>query len=258
MMTMKRRSLRSAALALGAALAVPALAAARTHPPEGFHTQLTQARGPERTRVVMGPAGRAWLGLQMMDLNEELREFYGAPKDVGLLVSVVEEDSPAGEAGFQVGDVVTAIGDQPAGSSRDVIRAVNRLEPGETVAVEVVRNGAPLSLNATLGEREQDIWFSRSFGPLDVMMYRRDNIPEAVTDTEAETGEAVAEALAEARARMSEIDISGLTEEAVREALEETRQRMSEIDFEGLTERLAEAEARLAELEKKLAERREE
>ena len=255
MKTMKQRALGLPALALAAALALPALAAAGTHPPEGFHAQLIRARSPERTRVVMGAAGRAWLGLQMLDLNEELREFYGAPKDAGLLVSRVEEDSPAVEAGFKVGDVLTGIGDQPAGSSRDVIRAVNRLEPGETVAVEVVRNGAPLTLNPTLGEREQDIWFSRSFGPLDVMMFRHDNIPEAVIDTEGETREAVAEALAEARARMKEIDISGLTEEAVREALEETRQRMSEIDFEGLTERLAEAEARLAELERKLAER---
>ena len=45
------------------------------------------------------------------------------------------------------------------------------------------------------------------------------------------------------------------TREAVREAMEAARERMSEIDFEGLQERLAETEARLRELEKKLAER---
>ena len=258
MKTMKQRALGLPALALAAALALPALAAAGTHPPEGFPAQQIRVSAPERTGVVMGPAGRAWLGLQMLDINEELREFYGAPKDAGLLVSGVTEDSPAAEAGFQVGDVVTGIGDQPAGSSREVIRAVNQLEPGETVAVEVVRDGAPVTLDATLGEREQDTWFSRGFGPADVMIFHRDNVPEGFLGPEEETHEAVAEALAEARERLSEIDMSGLTEDAVRQALEETRKRMSEIDFEGLTERLAAAEARLRELEKKLAERQEE
>lgn len=253
-MKMNFKPIRSAALALAAALALPVFAGAGTAPREGFPAQPIRISAPERARVVMGPAGRAWLGIQMLDLNEELREFFGAPQDAGLLISGVTGDSPAAEAGFRVGDVVTRIGEQSAGSSRDVVRAVSRLEPEETVAIEVVRDGAPLTLSATLGEREPDTWFSRGFGAPDMIMFRRDSLPEAFRDF-GETPEAVAEALAEAGRRMNEIEFSELTEEAVREAIEAARERMSEFDYEALRERLAATEERLRELERKLAER---
>lgn len=256
MKTMKQRSLRLPALALAATLAMPALAAAGPQPVEGESRNQIRVRTPMRSRVVMGPAGRAYLGIRMLDINEELREFYGAPNDAGLLISRVEEDSPAAAAGFLVGDVLTRIGDAPVGSSRDVIRAIARLEPEATVAVEVVRNGASLTLNATLAEREELAWFSRDFqmpGVEGMIFLGRDDPAVAIAGEGAV--EAVREAVERAREKMSEIDFSGLTEEAMREAIEEARERMSEFDIEGLTERLAETEVRLRELEKKLAER---
>ena len=253
---MNRKPIRATALVLAALLALPALAAAGNQE-AGESPYQIRIHAEGRPRVVMGPVGRAYLGLQMLDINEELREFYGAPADAGMLVAGVTEDSPAAVAGFKVGDVVTKVGDQRAGSSREVVRAVSRMQPHDTVAVEVVRNGAQLTLNATLGEREQDTWFSQGFGPPEMIMFHRDDVPEGFMESE-ESRAAAAGALAQARAQLGEIDFSELTAEAMREALEEARERMSEIDFKGLTERLAEAEARLQELEKKLAERREE
>lgn len=258
MKTTKQRSLRLPVLALVATLAIPALAAAGPQPLGGESSSQIRVRTPMRSRVIMGPAGRAYLGIQMLDINEELREFYGASKDAGLLISRVEEDSPAAAAGFQVGDVLTRIGDAPVGSSRDVIRAMARLDPEATVAVEVFRNGAPLTLEATLAEREEMAWFSHDFEMPEIegMVFLGEDDPAVVFAGE-DAAEAVREAVERAREKMSEIDFSGLTEDAMREAIDAARERMSEFDLEGLTERLAETEARLRELEKKLAERRE-
>ena len=240
-MTMNRNRFRAAALAAATALALPALAGAANGPSRENPHQIL-VRGPIKTRVVMGSVGRGYLGVQLLDITEELREFYGAPKDAGILISRVAADSPAAAAGFEVGDVITGVGGERAHTSRDVMREVARFEPEDQVAVEVIRAGAPLTVNATLGERERGVWFSRDFGEPELQEFHFE-MPEM-------------QGLEVLRDLPSTINEE--TREAVREAMEAARERMSEIDFEGLKERLAETEARLRELEKKLAERREE
>ncbi len=244
MKTMKQRALGFPAFALAAALALPALAGAASSP-AGENPHQILVRAPAKTRVVLGSMGRGgYLGVQLLDLTEELREFYGAPRDAGILISRVVADSPAATAGFEVGDVITGIGGEPTHTSRDVMREVARFEPEEQIAVEVIRAGAPLTVNATLGEREGGVWFSRGFGEPELQEFHFE-MPEM-------------QGLEALRDLHLPGTINEETREAVREAMEAARERMSEIDFEGLQERLAETEARLRELEKKLAERREE
>ena len=235
MTTMNSNPFRLPVLALAAALALPALAGAATQPAGGEHPYQIRVRTLMKPRVVMGLMGRGYLGVQLLDITEELRDFYGAPQDAGILVSRVTEDSPAAAAGFKVGDVITEVAGEPTRNSRDVMRAVGGLEPEDDVAVEVVRAGAPLTLNATLGEREGSIWFSGGFDmpEFEEFHFEMPDLPESMMG-------------------------DGETREAVRQAIEQARERMSSIDFEGLTERLTQAEARLRELEKKLAERQEE
>lgn len=253
MRDMKQKALRHPALILAAALAVPALAAAAPQePPRPFRAAALAfaaaagespapqilIRGPVRPRVVVGRSGHGYLGVGLLDITEELREFYGAPREAGTLVSVVAEDSPAAAAGFEVGDVITAVAGEPAENSWDVVRSVAQFDPEEQVAVEVIRDGAPVTLNATLAEREGGVWFSRGDRP---------NFEEfhfEMPDMER------LEVLRELPAA-----ISDETREAMRQAIEKARERMSEFDHESLAERLAEAEERLQELERKLAER---
>lgn len=253
MRNMKQKALRLPALALAAALAVPALAAAAPQEPArafpvtavAFAAAAAESpvpqiliRGPVRPRVVVGRSGNGYLGIQLIDLTEELREFYGAPQDAGTLISRVAEDSPAAVAGFEVGDVITAVAGEPAENSWDVVRSVTQFDPEEQVAVEVIRDGAPVTLTATLAEREGAVWFGRGEDP---------NLEEFHFEMPDLEG---LEVLRELPAT-----ITDETREAVREAIEAARERMSEFDYEALQERLAATEERLRELERKLAER---
>ena len=248
MTTMNQRALRLPALALGAALAVPALAAAAPQRMEERHSPQILVRGPVKTRVVMGSVGRGYLGVQLLDITEELREFYGAPEDAGILISRVADDSPAAAAGFEVGDVITGVAGEPIHDSRDAMRKVARFEPEDQVAVEVIRAGAPLTLNATLGKREGGAVLTVDhLGP----SFSRDfDMPELQEFHFEMPDMAGLEVLRDLPRTINEE-----TREAIREAIEAARERMSEFDYEGLQERLAETEARLRELERKLAER---
>jgi membrane-associated protease RseP (regulator of RpoE activity) len=83
-----------------------------------------------------------------------LGERLGAPAPP-VIVGSVSEGSGAAAAGVLEGDLVVSIGGTPVESFSDVGPLVVA-RAGETVAVEVERNGESLTLNATLGRREED------------------------------------------------------------------------------------------------------
>ncbi len=107
--------------------------------------------GPELFLERHGKGG--FLGVATTELTPELRRHFGVPEESGLLVARVVEGSAAAAAGVQVGDILTAAGGEAVASSRELVRAVGRREPGAVLELEVWRDGAQLALSATLGER---------------------------------------------------------------------------------------------------------
>jgi membrane-associated protease RseP (regulator of RpoE activity) len=97
---------------------------------------------------------RAYLGVSLTDLTDELREHFGAPKDAGLLVSSVEDGSPADKAGIRVGDIIVGIDGKDVESSIDLRRGLREKKEGDTVRVEVMRGRARQTLVTTVVERE--------------------------------------------------------------------------------------------------------
>jgi putative serine protease PepD len=74
--------------------------------------------------------------------------------EAGALVAEVEPNGPAASAGIQVGDIVTALGEQEVRGSGDLLSALRRYEPGERVEVAVLREGTQERISLRLGERE--------------------------------------------------------------------------------------------------------
>ncbi|HMF10259.1 MAG TPA: PDZ domain-containing protein [Thermoanaerobaculia bacterium] len=99
-------------------------------------------------------ARRGFLGVQLIDITEDLRAHFGAPRDAGVLVSEVEKDSPAAKAGVSVGDVITRIDGYQMESARDVTRAIRHKKKGDVVKIDVQRAKAARTLSATLEERK--------------------------------------------------------------------------------------------------------
>jgi len=97
---------------------------------------------------------RAYLGVSLVDLTDELRDHFGAPKDTGILVSSVEDGSPAGKAGIRVGDIIVGIDGKDVESSGDLRRGLREKKEGDTVRVEVMRGRARQTLVTTVAERE--------------------------------------------------------------------------------------------------------
>ena len=103
---------------------------------------------------LFAPGKRAHLGVRLTDLSSELREHYGAPKDSGVLVASVEENSPAEKAGVKVGDIIVGIDGKDVQSSSDIRRALKDKKEGDAVRVEVLRGRARQTVVASVVARD--------------------------------------------------------------------------------------------------------
>ena len=94
-----------------------------------------------------GKATRAFLGVSATTAAA------GANTEVGTGAEVVslEPDSAAGDAGIEVGDVITAVGDRPITSSTELTAAVRSEAPGATVELTLRRGGSERTVEVTLG-----------------------------------------------------------------------------------------------------------
>ena len=97
-----------------------------------------------------------YLGVQLTNLSPELRQHYGSTADAGVLVARVDEDSPAAEAGLQVGDVLTHVDGQEVTSGGDVGARIRSLEAGDRVSLNLLRDRRALEFEATV--TESDLW----------------------------------------------------------------------------------------------------
>jgi membrane-associated protease RseP (regulator of RpoE activity) len=93
---------------------------------------------------------RGRLGVMVMSLTPELRKHFGAAEDRGVLVAHVEPGTPAAAAGIAVGDVIVSVRGRAIGGAADVLTALADVPKDQNVAVDIVRDKQPLSLQATL------------------------------------------------------------------------------------------------------------
>jgi membrane-associated protease RseP (regulator of RpoE activity) len=100
--------------------------------------------------------GGGYIGVRPVSMTPELRTHFGAPKDAGVFVGKVENDSPAAKAGLQVGDILTAADGEKIESKGDLVRAVRRKSDGDTVKLDLIRDRSARSLSVTVAAREVD------------------------------------------------------------------------------------------------------
>ena len=105
--------------------------------------------------VIADPFGkRVVIGAMLTGLTPELRQFFGAPSDQGVLIASLTENGPAAKAGLRVGDVVTAVDGTPIRESADIAHAMRSKKAGDSVRLDIVRNKARQAVVATAEERD--------------------------------------------------------------------------------------------------------
>lgn len=204
--------------------------------------------GSHEYRFFEGLHGRGFLGVQLMSLTPELRVHFGLSEDVGVMVAKVEANSPAEQAGVQVGDILTELDGETVDSSRKLARYVRRKEEGDTVSLGLWRDGGAQTVFVTIAERQRNVM--RLGGPgsplhgIKVLDGPHEKFSFAWDGENFSIDEDIAEALGHA--------MQGLEEHFDSEEWQERLERIKSMDWSGVQKRMEELESRLKALEREL------
>src|SRR3954470_15763525 len=97
-----------------------------------------------------GHVTRGYLGVNIQSITPEIASSMGIKDSKGALVAEVVPGGPAAKAGFEQGDIVTAIDGQAVDDSYDLTRRVASVPTGNVATFNVSRQGKPLQLKATI------------------------------------------------------------------------------------------------------------
>jgi S1-C subfamily serine protease len=119
----------------------------------GFAIPAPQVRDAVEELLETGEVRLSYIGVVPAQLTPQIAERFGLEDARGVLVADLERGGPAAGAGLEPGDLVTAIGDEETPSVEAFLGALRRRDPGDTVRVEVVRDGEELTIPVTLADR---------------------------------------------------------------------------------------------------------
>ncbi len=105
-----------------------------------------------------GRVRRGWLGIVMQEVDRKLAASFGMDKPGGALLARVLPDSPAQQSGLKAGDIIVKFNDTEIATSRTLKPLVGDITPGETVTLEVLREGRRVTVKVEVGElAEQEV-----------------------------------------------------------------------------------------------------
>lgn len=123
----------------------------------GFAIPSNLAGDVMRQLVATGEVHRGSLGVDTQDVDARIASGLGLSEARGAVVTRVYPDSAGAAAGLQVGDVIVAANGQRI-ADRDTLRNFEGLQPvGAKVALDVRRDGKPVTVSATLREQPREV-----------------------------------------------------------------------------------------------------
>jgi serine protease Do len=118
----------------------------------GFAIPANLARTVMDQIVKYGKVQRAYLGIIPQDVTPAIAEAFGQKNLQGALVGDVTADGPAQKAGLRKGDIVLEVNGKPVANANDLRMTVSMMQPGSSVQLKVMRDGATRDFTAQLGD----------------------------------------------------------------------------------------------------------
>jgi len=123
----------------------------------GFAIPINMAKHVMDDLIKNGKVTRGFLGANIKSLDEGVARAFKVPDTSGAIIEDVTAGGPAAKAGLRNGDVVRKYNGQPVADSGQLVAMVTETNPGTTVKLDILRDGQPMSVQVTLGERPADL-----------------------------------------------------------------------------------------------------
>jgi Do/DeqQ family serine protease len=119
----------------------------------GFAIPSNMARSVMEQLLEFGEVRRGLLGVTILSITPDIAEAYGVEATQGALVSQVMADSAAEKAGIKTGDIIRKVDGKNVNSANELRNTIGLKRSGETVELEILRDGKTRRIKAQLGEQ---------------------------------------------------------------------------------------------------------
>jgi S1-C subfamily serine protease len=102
-----------------------------------------------------------YLGVDFENLTKQQRQKLHLASNEGVAIAAVDHDAPAGKAGLQANDVIVKFAGKKAQNVESLIDELHKMNPGQTVVLNIVRDGKPMEVTVVLADRdtvEKEAW----------------------------------------------------------------------------------------------------
>jgi serine protease Do len=103
-----------------------------------------------------GHVSRGYLGVQPQAVTGDMVEGLGLKSTHGALLADVIKDGPGDKGGLKPGDVVVGLNGKPVMDNNQLTRDVGVVPPGNTVHLEIVRDGKQRTIDVKLAPRPDE------------------------------------------------------------------------------------------------------
>ncbi|MCY7397222.1 MAG: Do family serine endopeptidase [Sphingomonas bacterium] len=107
---------------------------------------------------------RGYLGVGLQAVDEDIGASLGLPKDRGELVNSVVPGGAAARAGLQQGDVIVRVNGRNVSPDETVSFLIANTTVGSRVPIDVIRDGRPQRLTATVAQRPTEEALAQQLG----------------------------------------------------------------------------------------------
>jgi serine protease Do len=118
----------------------------------GFAVPANVAKWVSAQLIKDGKVHRAYLGVGIQSVDQDLADQLGVGTPGGALVTDIQPDSPAAAAGLKPQDVIVRFNGSPIANHRQLSAVVGRTALNKAVPIVVVRDGKEVKLNVTVRE----------------------------------------------------------------------------------------------------------
>jgi serine protease Do len=120
----------------------------------GFAIPINLAREVGQQLITSGRVSRSWLGIEIVGIeeNEALQRYFPDLKN-GVVVNGIQPGTPAAGSDLRAGDVILKVDDVPVSLSRELQREILAKKIGQSVKLELWRNGKVSFVTVRTGEQ---------------------------------------------------------------------------------------------------------
>ena len=94
-----------------------------------------------------------YTGLSVQNIDNAIANYYNLESTKGVIITRVVKNSPAEDAGIEVGDIITRIDDYRINNDKTLIGALQEFRTGQSVKMYILRDGKELIKNLKLEKR---------------------------------------------------------------------------------------------------------